>query len=121
MRIPKSFSLLNRNYKVEVLEGKVFMDRYNELCQREEDRLKHPLQLFGATFRHGLIILNESAHEDEEDLFITFLHETVHAILYADGFWLPSEHNEQTVERLANMVHHILKTMKGEHKVTLKN
>ena len=109
VKIPKSFRLVNKQYKVRQLTGKqlqAWMDKFlgpgrmppgdgapKGLCDEER----------------GILFLNLDEHVSQADLEHTFLHELVHALLFADGL---REHDEATVDRLAGFIHQILLTAK---------
>ena len=101
--IPKTFSLVNRQWKVKWVSKKKM---------RKLSRDKHP-PLGMCDGRKARIYLNREAHDGlpEEWLMHTFLHELEHAMRFANG---EQKHNEKDVDRRAAILHQFLTTMEGD-------
>jgi hypothetical protein len=114
VRIPKSFQLVNRTWKVKLVGSK----ELEKVIKDESDAQEVP-----AAMRWGVcdivtatIYLNSDLHADKprEMLEHTFCHELMHAILFANG-QIVDHHDEALVDRFGGFLHQIFQTQKGEH------
>ncbi len=94
--IPKKFSIVNRNYRVEPMPAEIGEKRLGD-----QDRGNSLIRLNPAQTREGL------EH--------TFYHELVHAML--DASTKPKlSANEDFVDSLGALLHQFMQTQKGEYK-----
>jgi hypothetical protein len=102
--IPRSFNLVNRKWKVDLLSA----EEFRRVTGWDESEL--PKGACNSCRSH--IILNLDANPTLEDLYHTFFHEMFHAILYAEGY--TDEHDEAWVERFGGYMAQI-RTTEGKH------
>lgn len=100
MKIPESFELIGKTYKVMMVD---------DLTYSSGDRMVGQIQYDPATIR---IQTNNSALARSEDsVLITYWHEVVHAVLSDMGEEKLSK-DEKFVDLFASMLHQINKTSK---------
>ena len=96
MKIPKSFKLLGREFKIE----------YSTTLNHDAGRVGE------LDFKRGIITLHEpNGFSDKSYIEQTFCHELVHALFYSIAEDELAQ-NEKVVDALGGVLHQALETMK---------
>lgn len=100
-RIPKQFDLLGHTYTVRILSAR----DWETLCEQTD--YIHEDEVGCCFFDRNLIVLRRQAYSQ---MYHTFFHELVHAVLYSMHVQLP--HDEQYVDQVAGLLAQAIYTAK---------
>lgn len=107
MRIPKSFTLLNRTWAVVVVtqdEMETYIDEHDMRIDCESVQLKGLCDP-----NTNMILINADEHKRESDIEHTFWHEFGHAFRFAQGHFM-QEHDETQIDLEAGLLHQFMQT-----------
>ncbi len=105
--IPKTFSLVNRNWLVRRVTTKQLQKHIDTHPHMEGCPSETLLGLCDPKVNR--IFINKDLHTSEEEMESTFWHEFVHALKFANG---EDEHDEVEVDRLGGFLHQFEGTKK---------
>jgi|TARA_Y100000034_G_scaffold133705_1_gene199978 Zn-dependent peptidase ImmA (M78 family) len=110
--MPKTFSLVNRQWRVRVVTSKQLRRHLETHWADDEELLNTAGNLKGLCDPDASrIFINKDSHTTQEDMEHTYFHELVHALLYAEGIDSHG-HDEAMVDRIGGFLHQIERSKK---------
>ena len=108
MSVPKSFQLINRRWKVKVVDTTYLLNWRLSKGEKEED-----IEAVKGLCHHAsaTIFINKDEHTEPDDVQHTFWHEFAHALLYAQGCY---SHDETVVDLQGALLAQYFQTVRGE-------